>query len=88
MINLDSVLKRRDITLPMKVELVKALVFPIVIYARDCAVVLYLVTQSHLTLCDPMEGILPGFSVPGILQARRLEWVAISSFRGSSPPRD
>ena len=34
--------------------------------------------QSCLTLCDPIDGLLPGFSVPGILQARTLEWVAIS----------
>ena len=30
------------------------------------------------TLCDPVDGSLPGFPVPGILQARALEWVAIS----------
>ena len=34
--------------------------------------------QSCLTLCDPIDGSLPGSSVPGILQARTLEWVAIS----------
>ena len=34
--------------------------------------------QSCLTLCDPMDGSLPGSPVPGILQARTLEWVAIS----------
>ena len=34
--------------------------------------------QSCLTLCDPMDGSPPGFPVPGILQARTLEWVAIS----------
>ena len=34
--------------------------------------------QSCLTLCDPIDGTLPGSSVPGILQARTLEWVAIS----------
>ena len=34
--------------------------------------------QSGLTLCDPIDGLLPGFSVSGILQARTLEWVAIS----------
>ena len=34
--------------------------------------------QSCLTLCDPMEGSPPGSPVPGILQARTLEWVAIS----------
>ena len=35
--------------------------------------------QSCPTLCDPIDGISPGFPVPGILQARTLEWVAISS---------
>ena len=43
-----------------------------------------LVPQSCLTLCNPMDGGLPGSSVHGILQARILECVAISSFRGSS----
>ena len=37
-----------------------------------------LVTQSCLTLCDPMDYSLPGSSVHEILQARILEWVAIS----------
>ena len=40
------------------------------------------------TLCDLMDCSLPGFSVHGILQARILEWVAISSSRLSSWPRD
>ena len=34
--------------------------------------------QSYPTLCDPIDGSPPGSSVPGILQARTLEWVAIS----------
>ena len=34
--------------------------------------------QSCPTLWDPTDGLLPGSSVPGILQARTLEWVAIS----------
>ena len=34
--------------------------------------------QSCPTLCDPVDGIPPGCPVPGILQARTLEWVAIS----------
>ena len=34
--------------------------------------------QSCPTLCDPINGSPPGFPVPGILQARTLEWVAIS----------
>ena len=35
------------------------------------------VAQSCLTLCDPMDCSLPGFSVHGILQARILEWASI-----------
>ena len=34
--------------------------------------------QSYPTLCDPIDGSPPGSPVPGILQARTLEWVAIS----------
>ena len=34
--------------------------------------------QSCPTLCDPIDGSPPGFPLPGILQARTLEWVAIS----------
>ena len=47
-----------------------------------------LVAQSCLTLCDPMDCILPGSSVHGIFWARVLEWVAIPSSRGFSQPRD
>ena len=46
-------------------------------------------SQSCLPLCDPMDCSLPDFSVHGIPQARILEWVAVSSSRGSFPqPRD
>ena len=41
-----------------------------------------------MTLCGPMNCSPPGSSVHGIFQARILEWVAISSSRGSSQPRD
>ena len=40
--------------------------------------------QLRPTLCDPMDYSPPGSSVHGIFQARILEWVAISSCRGSS----
>ena len=40
------------------------------------------------TLCDPMDCSPPGSSVSGISQARISQWVAISSSRGSSWPRD
>ena len=43
--------------------------------------------QSCPTLCDPMDCSPPCSSVHEILQARILEWIAISSSRGSSPPR-
>ena len=46
------------------------------------------VAQSCPTVCDPMDCSLPGSSLHGILQARVLEWVAISFSRGSSQPRD
>ena len=42
------------------------------------------VTQLCSTLCNPMDCSLPGSSIYGILQARVLEWVAISFSRGSS----
>ena len=51
-------------------------------------VVVMLVAQSCLTLCDPMDCSPPGSSVHGILQARILEWVAIPFSRSSSWPRD
>ena len=47
-----------------------------------------LVVQSCPTLCDPMYCSLPGSSVHGIFQARILEWIAISFYRGSSRPRN
>ena len=44
--------------------------------------------QSYPTLCDPIDCSLPDSSVHGILQARTLEWMAMSSSRGPSQPRD
>ena len=44
--------------------------------------------QLCLILCNPMDYSPPGSSVHGISQARTLEWVAMSSSRGSSQPRD
>ena len=47
-----------------------------------------LVTQSRLTLCDPVDCRPSGSSVHGISQARILEWAATPFSRGSSQPRD
>ena len=64
--------------------------------ARVCVCVcVHMCTHIHIcallcpTLCNPTDCSLPGSSVHGILQARKVEWVAISSSsRGSSQPRD
>ena len=47
-----------------------------------------LITQSCSTLCNTMDYSLPGSEVHGILQARILEWIAISSSRELSQPWD
>ena len=44
--------------------------------------------QSCLTLCNPLDYSLPGSSVQGIVQARILEWVAVSFSRRSSTKRN
>ena len=48
--------------------------FELVVYAAAAAKSL----QSCLTLCDPIDGSPPGSPIPGILQGRTLEWVAIA----------
>ena len=52
------------------------------------SIVVVLVTQSCMTICDAVDCSPTGCSVHGILQARILEWVVIPFFRGSSEPRD
>ena len=47
-----------------------------------------LVAKLCMNSCDPMDCSPPGSSIHRILQARILEWVAISFSRGSSQPRD
>ena len=47
-------------------------------FVRALLLLLLLQHQSCPTLCDPIDGSTPGSPVPGILQARTLEWVAIS----------
>ena len=75
---LDSILKMWVIALLTKVHLVKTMVFPVIVYGCEWV----LVVQSCLTFCNHMDWSLPGSSVHGILQARLLEWVAISFSNG------
>ena len=73
-----------NITLPTKFHLIKAMVFPVVMYGceswtvKKAAAAAAKSLQSCPTLCDPIDGSPPGSPIPGILQARTLEWVAIS----------
>ena len=57
------------------------------VWSATLASLACLCAQSCLTLCNPVDCSPPGSSVHGISQARILEWVAISSSRGSSQPR-
>ena len=92
MTNLDSILKIRDISLLTKVHVVRAMVFPVVKYGCEswtikkaaAAAAAAKSLQWCLTLCNPRDGSPPGSPVPGILQARTLEWVAISSYNKES----
>ena len=68
MTNLDRIFKSRDITLPTKVRLVKAMVFPVVRYGCESwtvkkAVQFSSVAQSCLILCNPMNRSKPGLPV-------------------------
>ena len=66
MTNLDSILKHRDITLPTKVRLFKAMVFPVVMYGcenwtiKKAAAAAAKSLQSCPTQCDPIDGSPPG----------------------------
>ena len=48
------------------------------IYCRSLLLLLLLSCFSRVQLCDPIDGTPPGSAIPGILQARTLEWVTIS----------
>ena len=58
------------------------------IYWDDQRMLLFSVAKSCLTLCHPVDCSLPGSSAHEIFQARTLEWLAVSYFRGSFWPRD
>ena len=84
MTNLDT----RDITLSADVILVKAMVCPVVTdgceswtVKKAAAALAAKSLQSCPTVCNPIDGSPPGSPIPGILQERTLEWVAISFSR-------
>ena len=65
----------------------KSLLYFYIVLSIVCLSV-FVCAQSCLTLCKPMDSSPPGSSLHGILQARILEWVAISFSRGSSQLRN
>ena len=73
----DSRIQNVTDWVPQKQILRKRLVFGTCIAAAAAAAAAKLF-QLCLTLCDPIDGSLPCSPVPGILQARTLEWVSIS----------
>ena len=79
MTNLDSIFKSRDITLPTKVRLVKAMVFPVVMYGCESWTVKKVAAaaaakslQSCPTLCNPIDGSPPGSPYLGF--SRQEHW--------------
>jgi len=80
--------------LPRKIQLENKFIVCFSIYENpfkgtsDCSKFQCVHIQLCLTLCDPMDCSPPGSSILGIILERILEWVAISSSRGSSWPRD
>ena len=61
MTNLDSILKSRDITLPTKCSLVKAMVFPVVLYGCEC----WTVKKPECQRTDPFELVLEKTGLQG-----------------------
>ena len=92
----DSTIKRKSNLLnhwgePMSLHLFIQHANPFLILEKssnNTIIVLCLVAQSCLTLCNPTDCSPTGSSIHGILQATILEWVAMPSSRGSSQPRD
>ena len=83
MTNLDSIFKSRDITLPTKVRLVKAMVFPVVMYGCEIWTVKKAEPSSHLILCRPLlllPSIPPSIRVFSNESALRMRWPKYWSF--------
>ena len=65
--------------------------YPVLLFSKSSNHIVLesvLLIHLYLTLCNLVNYSPPGSSVHGIFQARELEWIAISSSKGSSPPRD
>ena len=71
-----------ELELPWQVTLCFSVSFCVELSTKDCALRYAAAAAKSLqlcpTLCDPIDGSPPGSSIPGILQARTLEWIAIS----------
>ena len=85
---LNCLLERELVLIPDKLLVLFKVLHKLISVFILLLLVSWLVAQSCPTLCNPMYCSPPVSSIYGILQARILEWVAISFSRGSSWPRD
>ena len=86
--NKHGLFHHHDIYLAEKSYLTLSPPISLILFIILFPLVLCSVAQSFLTVCYTMDCNPPGSSVHGILQARIVDWVAISSPRRSSQPRD
>ena len=70
MTNLDSIFKSRDITLPTKVHLVKAMVFPVIMYGYES----WTITKAEYSNQSILKEISPGCSLEGLMLKLKLQY--------------
>ena len=70
MTNLDSIFKSRDITLPTKVHLVKAMVFPVIMYGYES----WTITKAECSNQSILKEISPGCSLEGLMLKLKLQY--------------
>ena len=74
MINLDSILKSRDITLPTKFHLVKAMVFPVVMYGRESWTIKKVPWTARRSNESILKEIRPGCSLERLMLKLKLQY--------------
>ena len=78
LMSIESVMSSNHLILCLPLFLLPSIFPSIRVFSNELAAAAAKSLQSCPTLCDPIDGSPPGSPFPGILQARTLEWVAIS----------